>query len=165
MLERERRAHHDDEASAPAAAAASSSSVVAYGGSAEPRSVGELAELLLDPDAVRANSLLVRERVLGPLHPDTAYYVRYRGAVYADAGDFARCITLWTHAVDMQTTHLEPLAVATQVIAKFHDTDTGPTRTRTFLRRNSVGSARVRFAAKKVRFRVRVRVGPVSVSV
>jgi len=113
MLERERRAHHDDEA---AAAAASSSSMVAYGGSAEPRSVGELAELLLDPDAVRANSLLVRERVLGPLHPDTAYYVRYRGAVYADAGDFARCITLWTHAVDMQTTHLEPLAVATQVI-------------------------------------------------
>jgi len=43
------------------------------------------------------------------------------------------------------------------LIAKFHytDTDTGPTRTRTFLRRNSVGSVRVRFAAKK----------PVSVSV
>jgi len=29
-------------------------------------------------------------------------------------------------------------------IAKFHYTDTGPTRTRTFLRRNSVGSVRVR---------------------
>jgi len=75
-------------------------------------------------------------------------------------------------------------------IAKFHytDTDTGPTRTKSahvvwyelnsttrarhgpdrdrdtdtdFLWRNSVGSVRVRFAAKKVR--VRVRVGPVSV--
>jgi len=160
MLERERRAHDDDEASAPAAAAASSS-VAAYGGSAEPRSVGELAELLLDPDAVRANALLVRERVLGPLHPDTAYYVRYRGAVYADAGDFARCITLWTHAVDMQTTHLEPLAVATQVIAKFHYTDTDTDFFVAKLRWVRAGP----FRRKKVRFRVRVRVGPVSVSV
>ena len=42
------------------------------------------------------------------------------------------------------------------VIAKFHYTD--PTRTRhvLFLWRNSVGSVRVRFAAKKVRVRVRV---------
>jgi len=42
---------------------------------------------------------------------------------------------------------------ALAVIAKFHytHTDTGPTRTRTqtFLRRNSVGSVWVRFAAKK----------------
>ena len=89
--------------------------VAAYNHTMEPQSSGELAELVLDPDAVRMNALVVRERVLGPLHPDTAYYVRYRGAVYADSGDFGRCIVLWTHAVDMQRTHLDPLSVATQV--------------------------------------------------
>ena len=89
--------------------------VAAYGNAEEPQTTGELAELIVEPDAVRMNALVVRERILGPIHPDTAYYVRYRGAVYADSGDFARCILLWTHAVDMQRTHLDPLSVATQV--------------------------------------------------
>ena len=89
--------------------------VAAYSNASEPRTTGELAELILDPDTVRMNALCVRERILGAVHPDTAYYVRYRGAVYADSGDFARCILLWTHAVDMQRSHLEPLSVATQV--------------------------------------------------
>jgi ankyrin repeat protein len=89
--------------------------VLAYGNAVEPRSAGELAELILDPDAVRMHALLVRERVLGPGHPDTAYYVRYRGAVYADSGDFARCILLWMHALDMQRKHLDALSPATQV--------------------------------------------------
>ena len=44
----------------------------------------------------------MRERVLGPAHPDTSYYIRYRGAVYADSGNFKRCTTLWTYALDMQ---------------------------------------------------------------
>lgn len=92
-----------------------SSPVAAYDNASEPRTTGELAELILEPDAVRMNALVVRERILGAVHPDTAYYVRYRGAVYADSGDFARCIVLWTHAVDMQRTHLDPLSVATQV--------------------------------------------------
>ena len=91
--------------------------VPAYGNAVEPRSSGELAELILEPDCVRMNALIVRERILGAVHPDTAYYVRYRGAVYADSGDFGRCIELWTHAVDMQRSHLEPLSVATQVIS------------------------------------------------
>ena len=90
-------------------------SVCLLGNAREPRSTGELAELVLEPDAVRMNALIIRERILGALHPDTAYYVRYRGAVYADSGDFARCIVLWTHAVDMQRTYLDPLSVATQV--------------------------------------------------
>ena len=27
--------------------------------------------------------ILVRERVLGPKHPEVSFYIRYRGAVYA----------------------------------------------------------------------------------
>ena len=59
-------------------------------------------------------ALLVRERILGPAHPDTSYYIRYRGAVYADMGDFDRCIALWMYALDMQMSKLDPLSPMTQ---------------------------------------------------
>lgn len=38
-----------------------------------------------------------------------AFLCRYRGAVYADAGDFEKCIALWMYALDMQQKHLDPL--------------------------------------------------------
>ena len=63
---------------------------------------------------MRMQALLVRERILGPAHPDTSYYIRYRGAVYADMGHFERCITLWMYALDMQQKMLEPLSPMTQ---------------------------------------------------
>jgi hypothetical protein len=71
-------------------------------------------ELISDPDAMRVQALLIRERILGPAHPDTSYYIRFRGAVYADAGRFARCISLWNYALDMQQNMLEPLNPLTQ---------------------------------------------------
>merc|ERR1719434_510747 len=63
---------------------------------------------------VETVAVLVRERILGPAHPDTSYYIRYRGAVYADMGHFERCITLWMYAHDMQQKMLEPLSPMTQ---------------------------------------------------
>lgn len=74
----------------------------------------ELDELLADPDDMRMQALVIRERILGPAHPDTSYYIRYRGAVYADAGRFDRCIQLWNYALDMQQGMLEPLNPTTQ---------------------------------------------------
>ena len=73
-----------------------------------------LDELLEDPDEMRMQALVIRERILGPAHPDTSYYIRYRGAVYADAGKFSRCIELWNYALDMQQSMLEPLNPMTQ---------------------------------------------------
>lgn len=59
-------------------------------------------------------TLLIRERVLGPTHPDTSYHIRYRGAIFADSGQVGRCIQLWLYALDMQLSHLEPLSLVTQ---------------------------------------------------
>lgn len=73
-----------------------------------------LDELVMDPDEMRMQALVIRERILGPAHPDTSYYIRYRGAVYADAGRFDRCIELWTYALTMQQSILEPLSPMTQ---------------------------------------------------
>ncbi|XP_024082809.1 protein fem-1 homolog C [Cimex lectularius] len=88
--------------------------VEAYEHSREMRTAEELDNLLADPDEMRMQALLIRERILGPAHPDTSYYVRYRGAVYADAGKFSRCISLWSYALDMQQAMLEPLNPMTQ---------------------------------------------------
>ena len=63
---------------------------------------------------MRMQALVIRERILGPAHPDTSYYIRYRGAVYADAGKFNRCVALWNYALDMQQSMLEPLNPMTQ---------------------------------------------------
>ncbi|XP_047505770.1 protein fem-1 homolog CG6966 isoform X1 [Pieris napi] len=88
--------------------------IEAYDYAVEPSNVQQLEELLADPDAMRMQALVIRERILGPVHPDTSYYVRYRGAVYADAGRFARCRQLWHHALDMQRAVLPPLSPLTQ---------------------------------------------------
>lgn len=88
--------------------------VAAYEGAKEVQTLAELDELISDPDSMRMQALLVRERILGPAHPDTSYYIRYRGAVYADMGYFERCIALWMYALDMQMDKLDPLSPMTQ---------------------------------------------------
>ncbi|XP_069985707.1 protein fem-1 homolog C isoform X1 [Penaeus vannamei] len=90
------------------------SPIAAYENSVEVMTMQQLDEIISDPDEMRMQALLVRERILGPAHPDTSYYIRYRGAVYADTGNFDRCITLWMYALDMQQKILEPLSPMTQ---------------------------------------------------
>lgn len=89
-------------------------SVAAYDFAREVTTPEDLDDLLADPDEMRMQALVIRERILGPAHPDTSYYIRYRGAVYADAGKFCRCIELWNYALDMQQSMLEPLNPMTQ---------------------------------------------------
>ncbi|PNF33258.1 Protein fem-1-like protein [Cryptotermes secundus] len=88
--------------------------VAAYDHAREIRDLEGLEDLLADPDEMRMQALVIRERILGPAHPDTSYYIRYRGAVYADAGKFNRCVALWNYALDMQQSMLEPLNPMTQ---------------------------------------------------
>ncbi|XP_030074662.1 protein fem-1 homolog A [Microcaecilia unicolor] len=87
--------------------------VLAYDYSREVSTTEELENLITDPDEMRMQALLIRERILGPSHPDTSYYIRYRGAVYADSGNFERCINLWKYALDMQQNNLDPLSPMT----------------------------------------------------
>ncbi|KDR11983.1 Fem-1-like protein, partial [Zootermopsis nevadensis] len=88
--------------------------VAAYDHAKEISDLEGLEDLLADPDEMRMQALVIRERILGPAHPDTSYYIRYRGAVYADAGKFNRCVDLWNYALDMQQSMLEPLNPMTQ---------------------------------------------------
>ncbi|XP_043261177.1 protein fem-1 homolog C isoform X2 [Colletes gigas] len=91
-----------------------SSAIAAYNYTREISDPDALDDLVTDPDEVRMQALVIRERILGPAHPDTSYYIRYRGAVYADSGEFNRCIELWNYALDIQQSMLEPLDPMTQ---------------------------------------------------
>lgn len=87
---------------------------LAYDNANEVTTLESLDDLISDPDEMRTQALLVRERILGPDHPDTTYFIRYRGAVYADMGNFDRCVALWMYALELQQNHLDPLNTMTQ---------------------------------------------------
>ncbi|KPJ10037.1 Protein fem-1-like CG6966 [Papilio machaon] len=74
----------------------------ALGNAREWRTSAELEALAVDVDAVRTQALLVAERVLGPAHKDTIFRLMYRGASYADAFRYQRCIDLWTWALQIR---------------------------------------------------------------
>lgn len=73
----------------------------------------ELDAIKDDPDKIRMQALVVRERILGGAHSDVHYFLRLRGAVYCDMGDVNRCFDLWIYAVELQQIHLGPLHVST----------------------------------------------------
>lgn len=52
--------------------------VPAYDYAQEIINLHALDELVMDPDEMRMQALLIRERILGPVHPDTSYYIRFR---------------------------------------------------------------------------------------
>ncbi|XP_076443656.1 protein fem-1 homolog A-like [Babylonia areolata] len=87
--------------------------VAAYNHAVEVQTAEELTVLSKDPDLTRMQALLIRERVLGPSHPETSFCIRFRGALYADAGDFERCMTLWLYTLETQAARLDALADGT----------------------------------------------------
>ncbi|KAF8570965.1 hypothetical protein P879_02499 [Paragonimus westermani] len=86
----------------------------AFGHVREFASNEELTELLRSAHALRLQPLLIRLRILGPDHPDTIYFIRYRGAIYADADNFRQCLHLWRYALELQRVFLEPLCHVSQ---------------------------------------------------
>ena len=76
----------------------------------EARDLEELEEVATNPDAVYMQSLLTRERILGPDHKDTVFGLMYRGAVYADTHQYQRCVDLWKYAFTLRHNKEEPLS-------------------------------------------------------
>ncbi|CAB3409050.1 unnamed protein product [Caenorhabditis bovis] len=74
---------------------------------------GELMAIEGNLEALRMQSLVIRERILGEAHPDVHYYLRFRGAVCCDLGQMDKCYTLWKRALEMQQKHFQPFHGAT----------------------------------------------------
>jgi tetratricopeptide (TPR) repeat protein len=74
----------------------------AYNDTAEFQTLEQLENLSLDLDAMRIQSLLVCERILGVNHKDMIFRLMYRGAAYADSLQYQRCIDLWRYALELR---------------------------------------------------------------
>ncbi|XP_049277864.1 protein fem-1 homolog C [Anopheles funestus] len=74
----------------------------AYGYASEFTTIPELDNIAADMDAMRVQSLLIYERILGIDHRDTLFRLMFRGASYADAHRFQRCIDLWLLALQVR---------------------------------------------------------------
>ncbi|KAK9890720.1 hypothetical protein WA026_012068 [Henosepilachna vigintioctopunctata] len=62
----------------------------------------ELDNIAGDLDAIRIQSLLIAERILGTNHKDTIFRLMYRGASYADMMRHQHCILLWRRALEIR---------------------------------------------------------------
>ena len=74
----------------------------AYGNVTEFVTRDELENMSIDLDSMRIQSLLICERILGPTHKDMIFRLMYRGAAYADALQYQRCIDLWKYALKLR---------------------------------------------------------------
>ncbi|XP_053669873.1 protein fem-1 homolog C [Anopheles nili] len=74
----------------------------AYAFATEFTTIPELDNIAADMDAMRVQSLLIYERILGIGHRDTLFRIMFRGASYADAHRFQRCIDLWLLALQIR---------------------------------------------------------------
>lgn len=95
-----------DQASVDATSSRSASSGLlpqwVFGGTREFRSRQELEQMALDLDELRAQSLRICHRILGPSHKDLIYRLMYRGAAYADSLQYQHCIDLWRYALELR---------------------------------------------------------------
>lgn len=76
--------------------------IAAYGYHIESRTLKEVEALKVNEAALHMEGLTIRERILGPDNPELLHPVVYRGAVFADALRFDRCIALWLHAMKLR---------------------------------------------------------------
>jgi len=63
---------------------------------------GEVDAISMDLDALRLQSLIICERILGVQHKDMIYRLMYRGAAYADSLQYQHCIDLWKYALELR---------------------------------------------------------------
>ncbi|XP_044738809.1 protein fem-1 homolog CG6966 isoform X3 [Chrysoperla carnea] len=65
-------------------------------------SVADLREVETDLDSMRIQSLLICERILGCYHKDGLFRLMFRGAAYAEALRYQRCVDLWRRALEIR---------------------------------------------------------------
>ncbi|VVC26097.1 Hypothetical protein CINCED_3A000901 [Cinara cedri] len=75
--------------------------VAAYNNQIESETVQALMNLRDFPDALHYESLIIRERILGENNPDLLPAIIFRGACYADSNNYAPCLKLWFHALQI----------------------------------------------------------------
>ena len=77
--------------------------IAAYNFHSECCCIEDLEGTRNDADKLHMEGLVIRERILGPGSMELTTPIIYRGAVFADDGNFDRCIPLWIHALNLKS--------------------------------------------------------------
>ena len=91
----------------------------AYGPNCECQTLEQLRSIRNDHYQLQMECLKIRERLLGPGNPDLPPHVLYRGAVFADNGDFSSCLRLWRHVLRLREGNPVPSAEILRFIRVF----------------------------------------------
>ena len=86
------------------------SPVEAYKNHIESQSLAELELIKNNADALHMEALIVRERILGVNNAEIPYPIVFRGAVFADMGQFERCIMLWMRVLKLRQNNKRPIS-------------------------------------------------------
>jgi len=85
----------------------------------ESQTLEELVLLEGDDHAIHMEGLIIRERILGTDNTELRFPIRYRGAVFADSGNFDLCIGLWGHAMEIGQHCNQPITDDLKIFADF----------------------------------------------
>jgi len=85
-------------------------SVEAYENRIESQSLAELELIKNNSDSLHMEALIVRERILGVDNSEIPHPIVFRGAVFADMGQFERCILLWMRVLKLRQRNKRPIS-------------------------------------------------------
>ena len=85
----------------------------------ETQSTKELVQIEGNDHAIHMEGLIIRERILGSNNTELRFPIRYRGAVFADSGNFDLCIGLWGHAMAIGQRCNQPITDDLKIFADF----------------------------------------------
>ena len=85
----------------------------------ECQNLEELESIKSNGNAIHMEGLIVRERILGPWNTELRFPIRYRGAVFADTGNFDQCVSLWKHALEIGQKNNVPVIDDIKIFADF----------------------------------------------
>jgi len=84
--------------------------VEAYENRIESQSLAELELIKNNSDVLHMEALVVRERILGVDNSEIPRPIVFRGALFADMGQFDRCIMLWMRVLKLKQHNRRPIS-------------------------------------------------------
>ncbi|KPM03312.1 sex-determining protein Fem1-like protein [Sarcoptes scabiei] len=72
----------------------------AYANKYEFRNEDDLINVFHDPESMKLQAMIIRERILGLHHPESFYFLRYNCSLYMESGEYLHCLWIWIYTLE-----------------------------------------------------------------